>query len=180
VSPAGPPDRDLVEAFLERRDGRAFDALYDRHTPRLYRLALRLTGGDDATAQDLVHDTWVRSAAKLGQFGWRAQLATWLGGILVNRHREWLRGTRHEAELPDGEAWAGADDRRLTSAVDRVALERAIAGLPPGSRSVLVLHDVEGYTHEEIGALLSIEPGTSKSQLSRARSQLRRALGGPR
>jgi RNA polymerase sigma-70 factor (ECF subfamily) len=166
-----------VESFRLRGDARSFDVLYDRHTPRLYRLALRLTGGAEDTAMDLVHDTWVRAAQKLGQFEWRAQLSTWLCGILVNRHRESLRAVQLEVAPPAGEDWAGADDRRLTGAVDRVALEHAIAGLPPGFRSVLVLHDIEGYTHEEIGSLLAIEPGTSKSQLSRARSQLRRALG---
>lgn len=177
MSPPGAADRDLVEAFVERRDGRAFDALYDRHTPRLYRLALRLAGGEESSAMDLVHDTWVRAAGKLGQFAWRSQFSTWLGGILINEHRAGMRAWRREVEAPPGEDWAGADDRRLTGTVDRVALERAIAGLPPGYRQVLVLHDVEGYTHEEIGSLLAIEPGTSKSQLSRARSQLRRALG---
>ncbi len=172
-----PDDRALVGAFLERGDPRAFDTLYDRYTPRLYRLALRLTGGEESTAMDLVHDTWVRAAAKLGRFAWRAQLSTWLSGILINRHREQIRDQRREVDPPPGEGWAGADDRRLTGTVDRVALEHAVAGLPAGYRQVLVLHDIEGYTHEEIGSLLAIEPGTSKSQLSRARSQLRRALG---
>ncbi|MGH8721729.1 MAG: RNA polymerase sigma factor [Burkholderiales bacterium] len=170
-------DRALVNAALARGDEGAFSALYARHTPALYGLALRLTGGDHADAQDVVHDAWVRAVERLGEFEWRSALRTWLSGFVVRRWRELARARRREASVPLADAPVGVDDRKLQGTFDRVLLEQAVAGLAPGYREVLVLHDVHGYTHEEIGALLGIEAGTSKSQLARARSALRAALG---
>jgi len=166
-----------IRLVLERRDNRAFGRLYDAHTPYLYRFALRLSGGDDLVAQDLVHDTWVRAVENLARFEGRSAFRTWLGGILANRSRQsWREGAR-EIELDGEEPAPGAD--AADALLHRTDLDRAIATLPEGCRHVFVLHDIEGHTHESIAALLEIEPGTSKSQLSRARALLRRQLGEP-
>ena len=171
-------DRFLVESVVQRRDERAFASLYDRHTPALYRLALRLTGGSAADAEDVTHDAWVRAVERLGTFEWRAALRTWLAAFVIRCAHERNRATTRDAQAVDDLA-AGADDVALRGSYDRLDLERAIAGLADGFRHVFVLHDVQGYTHEEIAGLLGIEPGTSKSQLSRARRALRRALEPP-
>jgi len=171
-------DRILVDAIVQRRDERAFASLYDRHTPALYRLALRLTGGSAADAEDVTHDAWVRAVERLGTFEWRAALRTWLSGIVIRCAHERNRATTRAAYAVEDLA-AGADDVALRGSYERLDLERAIAGLADGFRQVFVLHDVQGYTHEEIADLLGIEPGTSKSQLSRARHALRRVLEPP-
>ena len=171
------PDDDdrLIARVLEHRDERAFAVLYDRHTGYLYRLALRLTAGDAAAAEDIVHDAWVRAAGRLGSFAHRSLLRTWLAGIVVNAWRGSVRGRVEHQPLPETLAIA---DREIGSAYDRVDLERALAELAPGYREVLILHDVEGFTHEEIGQMLGVQPGTSKSQLSRARAAMRALLEG--
>lgn len=171
-------DRELAAAVASRGDEPAFRALYRRHTPALYRLALRLGGGDDAWAEELVQRAWIRAVEGLGAFGWRSTLSTWLGGIAINCARELWREarTRSEIALVDDRDEMPAPSTPLLGADDRMDLDRAIGQLPDGYRQVFVLHDVEGYTHEEIGALLGIETGTSKSQLSRARQRLRAAL----
>jgi RNA polymerase sigma factor (sigma-70 family) len=169
-------DRSLVDAVVKRRDERAFGALYDRHTGAMYGLALRLTGGDAAEAQSIVHDAWVRAAERLTTFEWRSELRSWLCGFVVRCTRELARDAgRHAGPAIDDLPLGGAD-ARLSGTLARVDLERAVAGLPAGYRVVFVLHDVEGYTHEEIAAHLGIVPGTSKSQLAHARAALRRAL----
>jgi RNA polymerase sigma factor (sigma-70 family) len=169
-------DRRLVARIVARRDSRAFAQLYERHTTYLYRFALRLTGGDESAAQDLVHDAWIRAVERLPSFEWRSRIRTWLAAFVVNGARERARDVRDDAPLDD--SYAG-DDGPIRGAIDRMDLRRALAGLAPRFRMVLVLHDVEGYTHNEIAGLLDIEPGTSKSQLSRARAAMRRALGAP-
>lgn len=167
-------DRALVRAFLEGRAEQDFRALYRLYTPRLYATAMRLTS-DARQSADAVHDTWVRAVDALPTFGWRSSLATWLTGILVNRLRESRREEARDLahEPVDEEALEAPAPLDGESAI---VLREAIAALPTGSRTVLVLHDVEGYTHREIGAMLGIDPGTSKSQLFRARALLRSAL----
>jgi RNA polymerase sigma-70 factor, ECF subfamily len=166
-------DQVLVKRFLRAGDEAAFRELYRRHSPRLYALALRLAGGSEADAQDAVQDTWIRACGTLAGFEWRSSLRTWLAGILINRSREIARehGRRNEEELSDEMPISIA--ARQGQAID---LEQAIARLPAGYRHVLVLHDVEGYTHEEIGALMEISAGTSKSQLYHARKAVRAML----
>jgi RNA polymerase sigma-70 factor (ECF subfamily) len=169
-----PPDRALVRAVLEERDEPAFRALYRRHTPRLYRFALRLVGGDPRDAEDVVHETWVRAVLRLRTFAWRSTMPTWLAGISVNCARErWRPDAASLADVPE----PAVDDRELLGLPDRLDLERAIGRLPARARAVLVLHDLEGYTHEEIAAMLGVEVGTSKSQLARARDRLRGLFG---
>lgn len=176
----GAPDGDRVLADRVRRhgDAAAFRVLYRRHTPALYGTALRLVA-HAADAEDAVHDTWARAVEALPRFEWRSTLRTWLTGILLNRIRELDRHGRDT--LPLDEALPAAEPPvALPRGVDPMDLDAAIAALPPGYRRVLVLHDVEGFTHDDIARLLDIDPGTSKSQLSRARRQLRRALSNER
>lgn len=171
-------DRELADAVARTGDETAFRTLYRRHTPGLYRFALRLGGGDRSWAEEVVQRTWIRAVEGLSAFAWRSSLSSWLGGIAVNCARELWREvrTRGETALDDGHDELSAAVPRILAAEERVDLERAIERLPAGYREVFVLHDVEGYTHEEIGGLLGIETGTSKSQLSRARQRLRADL----
>lgn len=170
-------DRVLVRAVVAQGDAGALGLLYDRHTPYLYRFALRLTGGNEQVAQDVVHDAWVSAAERVATFEWRSTLQTWLAGIVVNHAR---RQARSDARLTSLDEPAGVHtDAALSGTYDRVDLERAIAALPDRARHVFVLHDVEGWTHEAIAEQLGIEPGTSKSQLSRARVALRARLESP-
>ena len=159
-------DRFLVERFLRHRDEAAFRLLFRAHTPALLQLARRLLGGADG-ADDVVQEAWLRAARGLAGFAWRSSLRTWLCGIVVRCWQERRRAQRPTAEL--------ADEVMGTPPplVERLDLERAIAALPDGYRAVLLLHDVEGWTHDAIAAELGVEVGTSKSQLSRARRALR-------
>jgi RNA polymerase sigma-70 factor (ECF subfamily) len=172
-------DDALLSRLARTGDARAFDTLYRRHTPGLYATAVRITHDADAAA-DIVHDTWVRAVESLGRFEQRSATRTWLTGILLNRHREWLRERRRDGAAEDSNV-DDLIDPTYSSPVDatrfdRLDLEAAIAALAPGFRSVLVLHDIEGFTHDEIGAMLGLAPGTSKSQLARARQRVRLML----
>ena len=169
-------DRLLVARFVESRDEAAFRALYRRHASFLYRFLLRLSVGDGAVAEEGVQETWVRAAQGLASFGWRSSLKTWLAGIAIRWWRESRRAAARDAELPDEASLPAAPAIRRE--IDRVDLERALAELPAGYRRAILLHDVEGYTHEEVAELTGVDVGTSKSQLSRARNALRARLSG--
>jgi RNA polymerase sigma-70 factor, ECF subfamily len=164
---------------VERGDERAFGTLYQRYTPALYALAFRLTGRDQPEAEEIVHDAWVRAVERLGSFEGRSTLRVWLSGFVVNRWRELARAGARDAGPPIEDLSLGVEDGALRGTFERIELERVIAALPAGYRQVFVLHDVEGYSHDEIAGLLDIAAGTSKSQLSRARRELRRALAPP-
>lgn len=164
-------DLALVERFLRTRGEDAFEALYEAHTPALYALALRLTGGDRGEAEDLVQESWVRAVRALPSFRARSALRSWLCGVLVNVRRTRIRSDWRMVDAPDVEPAAERIDPD-----DALDLERAIGTLPEGARDVFVLHVVYGYTHREIAEMLSIVEGTSKSQLNRARDLLRRSL----
>jgi RNA polymerase sigma factor (sigma-70 family) len=169
-------DRALVDRFVARRDEAAFRALYRRHAEFLYRFLLRLSGGDAAAAEEGVQETWVRAAQGLPGFAWRSSLKTWLAGIAIRWWREAARESARDAELPDESALPPAAPLRRE--IERLDLERALAALPAGYRRAILLHDVEGYTHEEVAELTGTDVGTSKSQLSRARRALRARLSG--
>jgi RNA polymerase sigma-70 factor, ECF subfamily len=178
VEPAGSAaalDRALVERVVRERSEAAFRSLYQRHTPRLYQLALRLAGWREDEAAEILQDSWVRATRKLPEFRWESALSTWLAGIVVNRSREARR--ERTGGLASLEDLGGEPRAPLPGAEAKLDLERAVASLPAGYRRVLILHDIEGYTHPEIGGLLGVEVGTSKSQLFEARRALRRALG---
>lgn len=168
------PDRELVAAVVNGGDERAFRLLYRRHTPKLLRVAVRLTDDRGGVAEDIVHDTWIRAAARFERFEWRSSLSTWLTGFLINRVRELRRDWAQEG----GEASAGAAEveSRPVQLDERLDLRQAVAALPDGYRAAIVLHDIEGYTHDDVASLLGIDVGTSKSQLARARRSLRRWL----
>lgn len=168
------PDRRLAERVLAG-DETAFRSLYRRHTPRLLQVALRLLAGDETEAEDVVQETWITAVEKLGGFRWEAELGTWLHAIGVNAARNALRrrGRRREVEWPEEDEPAAARPPEYLEPVD---LERAIASLPEGYRTVFVLHDVEDQTHERIAEQLGVTPGTTKSQLFRARRAVRALL----
>lgn len=171
---SGPGDRLLVEAFLKTRSEAAFLSLYDRHTGMLYRFASRLAGPGDHEAADLVQEAWMRALEGLPGFRWGSSLSTWLCAIVFNCWRELRRRDLRAQELTLVEGTRAAHS---PPSADAIPLERALAGLPDGYREVLLLHDLEGYTHEEIARHFGIVEGTSKSQLHRARRALREALG---
>lgn len=171
-------DRELVARVLRDASSAAFVGLYERHTPRLLRFITRISGtADDAYVADLLQETWIRGIKALPRFDWRSSLTTWLHGIALNVAREALR--RDRLAITNGDATlADLPQRAQPSTEDRIDLERALRRLPEGRRMVLVLHDLEGYTHDEIAGVLGISTGTSKSQLHDARSQLRQLLCG--
>jgi RNA polymerase sigma-70 factor (ECF subfamily) len=166
-----------AEASLARArsgDLEAFNELYRRHVNRIYALCLRLSA-DPARAEEHTQETFVRAWRKLDSFRGEADFSAWLGRVAVNVVRTaWRsRGRREQRERPLAGADAPAPAAPQGAALD---LERAIVALPAGAREVFVLHDVEGYGHQEVADLLDVAPGTSKSQLHRARKLLREAL----
>jgi RNA polymerase sigma-70 factor (ECF subfamily) len=171
---AGLPDAALIEEFLRRGSEEAFRILYRRHTPAVLLLARRLLGPSRFSAEDVVQETWMRAARGLKGFRGDSSLRTWIAGIAIRRCREVVRGESRRPETRlEGEGMERVDSSAEGRQLD---LEREIRGLPEGCREIVVLHDIEGYTHEEIGDLLGIAPGTSKSQLFRARRTLRARL----
>jgi RNA polymerase sigma-70 factor (ECF subfamily) len=115
----------------------------------------------------------LRAIPRLQNFRRESSLRTWLCGFIVNCCRERFRGPLFEEFDERSVSSVASSDLRV---LDRLDLERALASLPPGARTVVILHDIEGYTHDEIAGALGIDPGTSKSQLSRGRAALRNRL----
>jgi RNA polymerase sigma-70 factor (ECF subfamily) len=163
----GDSDAELVSAYVSRHDQQAFLMLYDRHSPAMFALARRLLGNTQADAADVLQDAWIRILPRLPAFRGESALRTWLCGFVVNGCRERFRAPvfDHPVDIAATFNYGG-----------RLDLERALASLADGYRAVIVLHDIEGYTHREIAAALGIDEGTSKSQLSRGRDALRRRL----
>ncbi|HEV2735046.1 MAG TPA: RNA polymerase sigma factor [Longimicrobiaceae bacterium] len=159
-------------------DPAAARELYDRHVDRVYRLALRLCGDVDL-AQDFTQEAFLRAFDRIGGFRGDAALATWLHAITVSVTLNGMRRVRRigarEVELgaAAGEAAAGAGDPVL-----RLRLAAAIDALPERHRVAFVMREMEGYTHEEIAAVLEVAPVTSRSLVARARARLRSALSG--
>jgi RNA polymerase sigma-70 factor (ECF subfamily) len=156
-------------------DERAFERLYHRHSPRIYNLARRMLGEDHAA--DGTQTVFIRCWTKLETFRGEAQFSTWLHRLAVN-----VILSRRSAWATERMRFLGAEDA-LDGIATRPAFrdlsmdfETAIARLPDGARTVFVLHDVEGYRHEEIATLLGVTSGTTKAQLHRARMLLRRVL----
>jgi RNA polymerase sigma-70 factor (ECF subfamily) len=158
-------------------DTAAFERVYRAHVPRVHGLARRMAGPD--AADELTQDVFVRVWQKLGTFRGDSAFGTWLHRLAVNVIVERFRtlGARRDRFLDDGEpvleGTAAPPRARPDLAMD---LDAAVAELPPGARTIFVLHDVEGYRHEEIAGMLGISSGTSKSQLHRARHTLRARL----
>ncbi len=157
-------------------DSTAFERLYRAHVAKVHSLARRMIGGDEA--DEITQDVFVRTWQKIGQFRGDSAFGTWLHRLAVNVMIERRRSyaIQRERYLDDPAAIELALVAPARSDL-RVDFEQAIEELPPGARQVFVLHDVEGYKHREIAALLDITTGTSKRQLHRARMLLRRHLG---
>jgi len=157
----------------------AFEEVYRTHAPRLFGLACRLVGRNEA--EDLLQEIFLTAYRKLGLYKGDAALGTWLFRLATNTCLDYLRsrGARFGQltdTLEDDVNVPGTNAGAVLGVVDRMDLERALATLPGGCRAVFVLHDVEGFEHREIGGLLGISDGTSKSQLHKARMRLRRVL----
>jgi RNA polymerase sigma-70 factor, ECF subfamily len=169
---------DTVDVALAAAgDAEAFERLYRRHVARIHTLCRRMVGEPDA--EEVTQDVFVRAWEKLDLFGGRSAFGTWLYRLAINvclAYREKASKRRHRFWSDEG-ALARAAGRR-PQAEARMDLARAIDRLPDGAREVFVLHDVEGYKHREIGELLGIAAGTSKSQLHEARMALRAYLRG--
>jgi RNA polymerase sigma-70 factor (ECF subfamily) len=170
-----------VSAALAGDAMSGFEELYRKHYRRVYSICLRMTG-NVAEAEDLTQEAFIQLHRKLGSFRGEAAFTTWLHRLTVNHVLMHFRkrSVRSELTTEDGEMPDSVDpdtiNPKAMPIVDRIALENAIAQLPPGYRTVFVLHDVEGYEHEEIAQILGCSAGTSKSQLHKARMKLRKLL----
>jgi len=166
--------------------GDAFESIYRSYSSRVYRWCLRMSK-DWAEAEDLTQEAFLQLFRKLGTFRGESAFSTWLYRLVVNVALMRFRKKSHvdaslaeereseEESLNLGEI-LGAPDTHLARAIERLNLEVAIDQLPPGFRQVFMLHDVEGYEHNEIAAILGVSEGTSKSQLHKARLRLRALL----
>jgi len=179
-APAPRSDHALAQRAADG-DMPAFEELYGRHHRRVYALCLRMTG-NVAEAEDLAQEAFIQLYRKIGSFRGESAFTTWLHRLTVNQVLMHFRkkGVRLEKTTDEGDLPVqivqGTENPSSMPVIDRIALERAIAKLPPGYRSVFVLHDVEGHEHEEIAKLLGCSVGTSKSQLHKARMKLRGLL----
>jgi len=167
-------------------DAAAFEFLYGLHSRRVYALCLRMVS-NPSDAEDLMQEAFLQLFRKIGTFRSESAFSTWLHRMTVNvvlmrlRKKTLPVSSLEETTEPDEEGGGprkdvGAADLRLSGAVDRVNLERSIERLPPGYRTVFVLHDVQGYEHNEIAGIMGCSVGNSKSQLHKARTRLRDLL----
>ena len=176
--------RDDAETVLVRRaakgDARAFEALYRQHVGRVFGAIVRLVGGNEARAEELTQEAFIRAWQRLDSFRHESAFGTWLYRLGVNTAlmdiRSRVGAEALEDAMPEQDTFAGADT--VMRHATQLELERGIAKLPPRARAVLVLHDVEGWRHEDIGRELGMAIGSSKAQLHRARGLLRKQFGG--
>ena len=170
---------------LARRVGKgdmqAFEEIYRRHNRRVYSLCLRMMR-NQTDSEDLAQEVFVQLYKKLGSFRGESAFTTWLHRLTVNQvlmhfRRRSVKNERtsEDGEMPEQAVHGTANPNRMP-VVDRIALKKAISELPKGYRRVFVLHDVEGFEHEEVARLMGISVGTSKSQLHKARLKLRGLL----
>jgi RNA polymerase sigma-70 factor, ECF subfamily len=167
-------------------DATAFEFLYHLHSRRVYALCLRMVN-NPSDAEDLMQEAFLQLFRKIGTFRGESAFSTWLHRMTVNvvlmrlRKKSLPVASLEETTDPDEETGGprkdiGAPDLRLSGAIDRVNLERSVEKLPPGYRTVFVLHDVQGYEHNEIADIMGCSVGNSKSQLHKARTRLRDLL----
>ncbi|MFN2497756.1 MAG: RNA polymerase sigma factor [Pyrinomonadaceae bacterium] len=159
----------------------AFEQLYARHHRRVYSLCLRMTQ-NVAEAEDLAQEAFIQLFRKIGSFRGESAFTTWLHRLTVNQVLMHFRKrsvkverTTEEGDTPE-QIVRGTENPNKMRVLDRIGLDDALKQLPPGYRSVFVLHDIEGHEHEEIAKILGVAVGTSKSQLHKARMKLRRLL----
>ena len=162
-------------------DAAAFERIYQQYNRRVYSICLRMVG-NPTEAEDLTQDFYVQLFRKIGSFRGESAFTTWLHRMTVNQVLMHFRkrGVRMESTTDDGELpvqiEVGTDRPSRMPIIDSIALVRAVSELPPGYRTVFVLHDVEGYEHEEVARMLGCTVGTSKSQLHKARLRIRALL----
>ena len=159
----------------------AFELIYERYHRRTYSLTLRMTN-NQTEAEDLTQEVFIQLFRKVGSFRGDSAFSTWLHRLTVNQVLMYFRRrsvknekVSEDGEIPEQTVHGSANPRKM-QVIDRIALKNAIAELPNGYRNVFVLHDIEGYEHEEVARLLRISVGTSKSQLHKARLKLRGLL----
>jgi len=173
---AGANDSDDVRAAAAG-DRHAFQRLYRLHVGRVHGAVYRLAGYDHARAEDLTQDAFIRAWQKLPGFRHESAFGTWLYRLAVNVALMDIRARGADpVSMLDEEHLPDTGETPFCAA-EREELERAIGQLPPRARAVLVLHDIEGWRHEDIGSELGMAVGTSKAQLHRARGLLRKVLG---
>ena len=168
---------DLV-ARCQAGDVEAFETIYRQHASRLYTLACRMAGSPE-DGEDLLQEIVLQAYRKLGSFKGDATLGTWLYRLALNHCLDYVRSRQAKmntlTSTLDSEIAFEPAARRETP-IARLDLERAVERLPEGCREAFVLHDVEGFDHKEVGELLGIAEGTSKSQVFKARAKLRALL----
>ncbi len=171
-----------TDAAIVRRaidgDERAMRMLWNQHSPHVDAIVRRMAGGDPDLSQDIAQEVWIQIFRALGSWRGDSKFSTWLHRVAVNRSLNALRRTKRLAliESPIEEDSATVPHDEGERSMLAASIERAAAQLAPGARTVFYLHDVEGYTHEEIASELGITAGGSKSQLFKARAKLRRLL----
>ena len=184
MTASGMSEAEAIER-AQQGDGECFESLYGMHKRRVYSLCLRMTG-NTAEAEDLTQEAFLQLYRKIATFRGESAFSTWLHRLAVNvvlMHlrkkglpevslQETLEPTEEDGPKKD----FGAHDQVLAGSIDRVNLERAVESLPPGYRIIFVLHDIEGYEHNEIAEMMGCSIGNSKSQLHKARMKLRDLL----
>lgn len=189
IEPPGLPETDTAEAISERAtvraamsgDVAAFESIYRQHVGRVRGVILRLVGGNGGRADDLTQEAFVRAWQALPGFRFEAAMSTWLHRLAVTTALMEMRRGRARPQDGGGDdgLWlVGVPDSAGDGTALTMDLERTVASLPPRARAVLVLYDIEGWTHEEIASELGMAIGSSKAQLHRARGLLRQRLGG--
>lgn len=180
ADPSSSSDLKLAQSATEGNMA-AFEELYNRHHRRVYSLCLRMLQ-NTAEAEDLTQEVFIQLYRKIGSFRGDSAFTTWLHRLTVNQVLMHFRKrtvkfekTTEEGETPV-QIVVGTENQAKMPIVDKIALENAIAQLPTGYKNVFVLHDVEGYEHEEVAKILGCSVGTSKSQLHKARLKMRKLL----
>ena len=179
------PEAEAIR-LAQQGDAAAFERLYQLHNRRVYSLCLRMVG-NTAEAEDLTQEAFLQLFRKVSTFRGESAFSTWLHRLAVNvvlmklRKKSGTESSLEQITEPDEDSGGprrdfGAPDLRLTGSIDRVNLQRAVDELPPGYKAVFILHDVQGYEHNEIAEIMGCSIGNSKSQLHKARMRLRELL----
>jgi RNA polymerase sigma-70 factor (ECF subfamily) len=179
------PEAEAIR-LAQQGDAAAFERLYQLHSRRVYSLCLRMVS-NTAEAEDLTQEAFLQLFRKIATFRGESAFSTWLHRLAVNvvlmklRRKAGMETSLEEFTEPDEESGGprrdfGAPDLRLSGSIDRLNLQRAVEQLPPGYRAVFVLHDIQGYEHNEIAKIMGCSIGNSKSQLHKARMRLRELL----
>ena len=179
------PEAEAIR-LAQQGDAGAFERLYQLHNRRVYSLCLRMVN-NTAEAEDLTQEAFLQLFRKISTFRGESAFSTWLHRLSVNvvlmklRRKSGTETSLEQVTEPDEESGSprrdfGGPDIRLSGSIDRVNLQRAVDQLPPGYKAVFVLHDVQGYEHNEIAEIMGCSIGNSKSQLHKARMRLRGLL----